>query len=168
MATTYVRTPLGVFTIVGGDKTVLASGFTEDVDELVGLVHPYLRVATETDGDLEPVAEAVLAYFDGDIHAIDAIDVQQRSGGHFLEHAWETLRAVEPGIGVTYSDLAERAGRPTAVRAAAQACARNAAALFVPCHRIVRMDGGLGGYRWGVETKRWLLAHELAMSKTRS
>ena len=51
-------------------------------------------------------------------------------------------------------------GRPAAVRAAAQACARNAPALFVPCHRVLRTDGGLGGYRWGLDVKKWLLGHE--------
>jgi methylated-DNA-[protein]-cysteine S-methyltransferase len=63
---------------------------------------------------------------------------------------------------VTYTGYARLAGRPAAVRAAAQACARNAVALFVPCHRVVRTDGTLGGYRWGLGVKRWLLDHELA------
>ena len=61
---------------------------------------------------------------------------------------------------MTYTEYAAKAGRPLAVRAAAAACARNAAALFVPCHRVVRTDGGLGGFRWGLPVKRWLLAHE--------
>ena len=61
---------------------------------------------------------------------------------------------------VTYREFAERAGRPAAIRAAASACGRNAAALFVPCHRIVRTDGSLGGYRYGLDIKRWLRAHE--------
>lgn len=168
MATTKVMTPIGTFTIVGRGKTVLASGFTENADELISLMHPYLRAAADADGDLEPVTDAVTAYFDGDVHAIDTVDVEQRSGGKFLEHAWDTLRAVEPGESVTYTDLAEKAGRPSAIRGAAQACARNSAALFVPCHRIIRTDGSLGGYRWGLDAKRWLLAHELATTKTHS
>jgi methylated-DNA-[protein]-cysteine S-methyltransferase len=61
---------------------------------------------------------------------------------------------------VTYSQLAELSGRPDAIRAAAAACARNAAALFVPCHRVRRVDGSLGGYRWGLTVKRWLLDYE--------
>ena len=61
---------------------------------------------------------------------------------------------------VTYTEFAALAGRPAAVRAAAQACARNAAALFVPCHRVLRTDGSLGGFRWGLPVKRWLLDHE--------
>ena len=71
-------------------------------------------------------------------------------------------RQVPPGRPVSYRRYAELTGRPTAVRAAAGACAWNAAALFVPCHRVVRTDGGLGGFRWGVRIKRWLLDHEAA------
>jgi methylated-DNA-[protein]-cysteine S-methyltransferase len=60
----------------------------------------------------------------------------------------------------TYAAFAARCGRPAAVRAAAGACARNAAALFVPCHRVLATGGGLGGFRWGTPVKRWLLDHE--------
>jgi methylated-DNA-[protein]-cysteine S-methyltransferase len=67
---------------------------------------------------------------------------------------------VKPGQPVSYTAFAALAGRPAATRAAAQACARNAVALFVPCHRVLRSDGSLGGFRWGLHVKRWLLAHE--------
>jgi methylated-DNA-[protein]-cysteine S-methyltransferase len=69
---------------------------------------------------------------------------------------------VKAGEPVTYTGFADLAGRPAAVRAAAMACARNAAALFVPCHRVLRLDGSLGGFRWGIPVKRWLLDHEAA------
>ena len=95
----------------------------------------------------------------------DSVQVEQ-AGGQFLYHAWETLRRVPGGVPVTYKELAALADRPTAIRGAAQACARNTVGLFVPCHRIVRTDGGLGGYRWGLDTKRWLLAHEQTSSQT--
>ena len=91
--------------------------------------------------------------------AIDDIVVRQRSGA-FVEHAWDVLRTVEPGRPVTYTEYADLSGRPAAVRAAAMACARNAAALFVPCHRVLRLDGSLGGFRWGLAVKEWLLTHE--------
>jgi methylated-DNA-[protein]-cysteine S-methyltransferase len=70
------------------------------------------------------------------------------------------LRTVPPGQPLTYTEFALLASRPAAVRAAASACARNAAALFVPCHRVLRTGGALGGFRWGIDVKRWLLAHE--------
>ncbi len=154
-------TPIGPFTVVAAETSVLASGFTEDVEALLGLVHPDLR--TPRDADLDLIAKAVRAYLDGNLSAIDEIAVVQRSAGAFLPHAWDRLREVAPGEPVTYRDFAALAGRPAAIRAAASACARNAAALFVPCHRVVRTDGGLGGYRWGIDKKEWLLAHEVRM-----
>jgi len=78
----------------------------------------------------------------------------------FQRQVWEALQAVPPGQTVTYAELARRIGRPRAVRAVAGACARNNVAVVIPCHRAVRSDGGLGGYRWGVERKRELLEVE--------
>ncbi len=109
--------------------------------------------------ELGAVTRAVLAYHAGDLHAIDEIEVRQRSG-EFREHAWRVLRTVSPGKPISYTDYAALAGRPAAIRAAAAACAYNAAALFVPCHRVLRTDGTLGGFRWGLPVKRWLLDHE--------
>jgi methylated-DNA-[protein]-cysteine S-methyltransferase len=161
-----LRTPTGPFTVVAsrqpsGDLVVLASGWTDDVGALLPQVHPSLRGhgAPEAVATLGAVTDAVIAYHDGDLTAVDAIEVHQRSGP-FLEHAWVVLRTVPAGHPVTYAAYADACGNPTAVRAAAAACARNAAALFVPCHRVIRTGGGMGGFRWGLEVKRWLLAHE--------
>jgi len=153
-------TPFGPFTaLVADDGAVLASGWTASLDELLPQVHPSLRPARPVEGDLGPVGEAVLRYHDGDLCALDDVPVRQRSGA-FLEHAWDVLRTVPAGAPVTYTEYAAKSGRPAAVRAAASACARNAAALFVPCHRVLRSDGTLGGFRWGVQVKQRLLAHE--------
>ncbi|MCZ7418984.1 MULTISPECIES: methylated-DNA--[protein]-cysteine S-methyltransferase [unclassified Micromonospora] len=158
---TVVDTPAGPFTIlVGPDGAVRASGFTADPANLLPLVHPSLRGEPRHRPDLGPVSAAVAAYLDGDLAAIDDVPVGQHTGGVFMAHAWQVLRDVKPGAPVTYTGYAALAGRPTAVRAAAAACARNAAALFVPCHRVLRTDGTLGGYRWGLPVKRWLLDHE--------
>ena len=162
MRSATIDTPLGPFTIIGRGKAVLASGFTADEDALVPLISPTLLVTTPAndDGtDLDPAIEAVHAYFAGELESIDSVEVVQRSGA-FLEHAWQVLRTVPPGALVTYTEFALRAGRPAAIRAAGAACARNAAALFVPCHRILRTDGSLGGYRYGLDIKRWLRKHE--------
>lgn len=162
-------TPVGPFTVVATDTgEVLAAGFTADLDALLAPVHPALRgpAAPRRRADLGPVTDAVLSYLEGDLAAVDKIPVRQRSGGRFLEHAWQRLRAVPPGEPVSYTAFATLAGRPAAVRAAAQACARNAAALFVPCHRVIRTDGTLGGYRWGLKVKAWLLAHESRVRTT--
>ncbi len=155
-----IDTKIGPFTaVVDADGAVLASGWTAQLDELLPQVHPTLRPTELAEGDIGPVADAIVRYHDGDLSAIDDVPVRQRSG-EFLVHAWDVLRTVPAGAPVTYTEYAAKSGRPAAVRAAASACARNAAALFVPCHRVLRTDGTLGGFRWGVEIKQALLAHE--------
>ncbi|UOY03887.1 methylated-DNA--[protein]-cysteine S-methyltransferase [Blastococcus sp. PRF04-17] len=159
-----VSTPPGPFTVVvtsdpDGRDVVLAGGWTADLDQLLPVVHPTLRpVRSERVEDL-PVLDVVEKFFAGDVTGIDDVPVLQRSGP-FLTRAWEVLRTVPAGQPDTYAAFAARCGRPAAVRAAANACARNAAALFVPCHRVLGSDGGLGGFRWGTPVKRWLLDHE--------
>lgn len=154
-------TPIGPFTaIVASDGAVLASGWTAELDELTpqvsrSLVPGELREKR----DLGAVSTAVRRYHDGELDVIDDVPVRQRSG-EFLQHAWDVLRTVPAGKPVTYSEYAALSGRPAAIRAAASACARNAVALFVPCHRVLRIGGAVGGFRWGVEAKRWLLDHE--------
>jgi O-6-methylguanine DNA methyltransferase len=81
-------------------------------------------------------------------------------GTPFQQRVWEELIKVPPGRIITYAALAARIGRPTAIRAVANACAANAIALAIPCHRVVRSDGAFSGYRWGVERKRALLEKE--------
>lgn len=158
-----IPTPPGPFsTIADGDGAVLASGWTADAAGLVVLIAPRLRPAElRPRPDLGAVTRAVGAYLGGDLAAVDDVAVLAESGP-FIEQAWKVLRAVAPGAPVTYGRLAALAGRPRAVRAAASACARNPAALFVPCHRVVGTGGVLGGFRWGTPVKRWLLDHEAA------
>jgi methylated-DNA-[protein]-cysteine S-methyltransferase len=156
-----VDTQIGPFTAVVDDNgAVLAAGWTAEVADLVPLIHRGLREEPLARKDLGAVTRAVQAYHAGELDAPDAIEVRQVSDGAFLNHAWKVLREVGPRHRVTYTELAARSGHPTAVRAAAQACARNAAALFVPCHRVLRTDGTLGGFRWGLQVKRFLLTHE--------
>lgn len=81
-------------------------------------------------------------------------------GTAFQRRVWEALRAIPAGATVSYSELAERLGMPSAARAVAGACAANPVAVAIPCHRVVRTDGALSGYRWGIERKRTLLERE--------
>ncbi|GBG90000.1 hypothetical protein CBR_g50092 [Chara braunii] len=161
-----VPTPIGPFSaVIAEDGAVLASGWTDRIEHLLVHVSPSLLGSGSSPQkvpDLGPVTQAVLDYHAGDLHAVDVIAVRQKCGasGKFVEHAWDVLRKVPPGRQVSYSEYAALAGRPKAVRAAASACARNAAALFVPCHRVVRSDGAPGEFGWGAQVKRWLLAHE--------
>ena len=160
-----VVTPCGPFAVVTRGDAVIASGWTSEIDALMEPVSASLRpTEVASRRDLGPITRAVRRYFDGDLLAIDDIRVEQRSGP-FIEEAWEALRTIPAGAPVTYTELAAKVGRLDAVRAAANACAFNSAALFVPCHRVVRSGTGpyerrLGGFRWGLAVKRWLLDHE--------
>jgi methylated-DNA-[protein]-cysteine S-methyltransferase len=158
-------TPIGPFTaVVADDGAVLASGWTGKVTELTSLISPTLAPAELTaKPDLGEVSDAIRRYHAGELGAVDDIVVRQKSGP-FRERAWDVLRKVKAGEPVSYAGYATLTGSPAAVRAAASACAKNAAALFVPCHRVVRTGGALGGFRWGVDAKRWLLDHETPTS----
>jgi methylated-DNA-[protein]-cysteine S-methyltransferase len=160
MHATTIPTPPGPFTLVASDDAVLASGWTDDLDALLALVAPTLRPADVTlRKDLGPFSRAVRDYHAGDVAAIDAVPVAY-AASPFLTRAWEQLRTIPAGAPESYRELAGRCGSPAAVRAAGSACGRNPAALFVPCHRVLRSDGSLGGFGWGLDVKRWLLAHE--------
>lgn len=158
---TTVATPDGPFTIIADAEYVLASGWTDDDGALTALIHPQLRSRADSPQSdvLDRAQEAVTAYYNGDFGPAAAVPVLQKSGP-YREHAWDVLREVQPGGPVTYAEYAQRTGNQSAVRAAAGACAKNAAALFVPCHRVIRTDGSLGGFRYGLEIKESLLRRE--------
>lgn len=107
------------------------------------------------------LAQTFERYVDGDITALETIKVEQ-PGGDFFQEVWRVMREIPAGETRTYSELAEAAGRPRAVRAAASACARNLIVAVIPCHRVVRSDGTLGGYGYGLDVKKALLRHEKA------
>jgi len=156
-----IGTPDGAFTILTDDRQrVLSSGWTDDVERILGRLAAALRPDELREGDTD-AADAVAAFYAGDIAAIDTVAVRQR--GTSLQLAgWAALRGITPGEPLTYTSFAARLGNPRAVRAAASICARNAPALFVPCHRVLRTDGTLGGFAWGLEVKDSLLAREAA------
>lgn len=163
MKHTTIDTPAGPLTIVVSEAgAVRASGFTADVEQLLRLVHPSLLEATRPVAEVGAAGDAARSFFAGELTALDAVPVEQHTGGEFMAHAWRVMRDIKPGAPITYTGFAALAGRPAAARAAAAACARNAAAPFVPCHRVLRTDGTLGGYRWGLGVKTRLLAHEQA------
>ncbi|WEG08060.1 methylated-DNA--[protein]-cysteine S-methyltransferase [Microbacterium horticulturae] len=154
-----IDTPDGEFTIIADDDgSVLASGWTGDVPALAARIHPELRPAGIEAGEVD-AASAVRAYYAGDLAAITRVPVRQH-GTVLQDQGWAALRAIEPGRPLSYTEFAAALARPQAVRAVASICARNAPALFVPCHRVLRGDGSLGGFAWGVDVKRRLLARE--------
>lgn len=152
-------TPDGPFTLlVDDEQRVLASGWTAEADRILGRVRPAERPSGVREGSTDAAA-AVHAYYGGDFAAIDEVEVAQ-FGTVMQTHGWAALRRIEPGRPLTYAEFAAEVGSPSAVRAAASICARNAPALFVPCHRVLRTGGGLGGFAWGLAVKQSLLARE--------
>ncbi|WP_420734506.1 methylated-DNA--[protein]-cysteine S-methyltransferase [Brevibacterium luteolum] len=176
-----IATPDGPFTIVcAANGHVLASGWTDEPDELVLRIGPQQRppslaAAARRESMLEPAASAGLtqaasagltqaaaaveAYYSGDWDAVTAVPVLQ-PGTALQQSGWKLLRDLPAGATMSYTEFATALRRPTAARAAAAVCARNAAALFVPCHRVLRGDGSLGGFAWGRHIKQSLLARE--------
>lgn len=154
-----IATPDGPFTLVAdADGAVLASGWSGDEQAVLARIHPGLRPAGVAERSTA-AGDAVRAYYAGDLGAIDAVTVRQH-GTELQRRGWEALRRIRPGAPLTYTGFAAALGSPRAVRAAASICARNAPALFVPCHRVLRGDGSLGGFAWGLEVKRRLLHRE--------
>ena len=117
------------------------------------------RLTHDPDG-LAPDLAAVAAEVDGRGAALD-LPLDAR-GTPLQQAVWAALRTIPAGTTASYVEVARAIGRPTAARAVAQACGANPLAVITPCHRVVRADGGLSGYRWGVERKRRLLAREAA------
>lgn len=154
-----VSTPDGPFTILVDDRgRVLASGWTDDPVAILERLRPADRPGSSVEGKTDAAA-AVDAYYRGDITAVDRVPVLQR-GTPLQLAGWRALRSIAPGHPLTYMEFAEVIGAPSAVRAAAGICARNAPALFVPCHRVLRTGGALGGFAWGMPVKESLLAFE--------
>jgi AraC family transcriptional regulator of adaptative response/methylated-DNA-[protein]-cysteine methyltransferase len=153
---------LGTVLVAATDKGVCAIHFGDDADELVREVQDRFPKARLVGGDA--VFDALVARAIGLIEAPGAagagslpLDVR---GTAFQHRVWEALRQIPPGRTASYAAVAAAIGRPSAVRAVARACATNEIAVAIPCHRVVRTDGGAGGYRWGVERKAALLSRE--------
>lgn len=151
-------TPVGPLTLVGAGEALVAGGFCPP-DVLAARLTPAQREALRPRSDLGPISRAVAAYLAGQIDALDAIPVVQ-PGTPLQQEVWAALRAIPAGQVRTYTELAAATSRPDAVRAAGTACGRNLVSPVVPCHRAQRRDGSLAGYYWGLDVKRWLLAHE--------
>jgi methylated-DNA-[protein]-cysteine S-methyltransferase len=105
------------------------------------------------------LTNAIDSYFGGELTAIDALPVQT-GGTSFQREVWCALRKIPCGTTISYAKLAERIGRPTAVRAVGLANGANPVSIVVPCHRVIGSNGSLTGYGGGIDRKRWLLDHE--------
>ncbi len=151
---------LGSILVAASERGVCAILMGDDPGELVRDLQDRFPRANLIGGD--PTFEVVVARVVGFVEApglgLDLpLDVR---GTAFQQRVWQALRKIPAGSTVSYTDVAKRIGAPKSVRAVAQACAANAIAVAIPCHRVVRTDGALSGYRWGVERKRALLEKE--------
>jgi AraC family transcriptional regulator, regulatory protein of adaptative response / methylated-DNA-[protein]-cysteine methyltransferase len=153
---------LGAVLVAATNKGVCAILLGDDPQALVRDLQDRFPRAELKGGDAEferMVAQAV-GLVEAPGQRLDLpLDIR---GTAFQQRVWAALRAIPPGKTATYKEIARAIGRPTAVRAVAQACGANPLAVAIPCHRVVRTDGDLSGYRWGVERKRKLLDREAA------
>ena len=151
---------LGSILVAASEKGIAAIFFGSDPEALVHDLEDRFPKANLIGGD--PAFEDVMAKVVGLVEMPETgLDLPLDIRGTAFQHrVWQALREIPAGTTVTYSEIAERIGMPKAVRAVASACAANKIAVAIPCHRVVRNDGSLSGYRWGVERKRELIARE--------
>ena len=152
--------PVGRVLVAATERGICAVTLGEDDDSLESaLTAEYPRATIQRDDDvLRPYLDAVLNHLSTRTSlATLPLDL---GGTRFQRQVWQALSAIPAGERRTYREVAEAAGHPNAVRAVAGACPANPAAVVIPCHRVVRGDGGLGGYRWGLKRKQALLANE--------
>ena len=155
-----VGCPLGLLLVGVTGKGVCAVYLGDSEEKLESELrdeYPAAEIHREDSG-FGPWVDALLRRLDGTLpHEDLPLDVRATA---FQRRVWEELMAIPRGETRTYGEIAHALDRPTAARAVARACATNPVSVVVPCHRVVRGDGGLGGYRWGLERKKALLEDE--------
>jgi AraC family transcriptional regulator of adaptative response/methylated-DNA-[protein]-cysteine methyltransferase len=151
---------LGSILVAQSSRGVCAILLGDDPDPLVReLQDRFPRAAlVGSDAAFEQVVAKVVGFVEQPALGLELpLDIR---GTAFQQRVWQALRRIPTGATATYADIAARVGAPTAARAVARACAANSLAVAIPCHRVTRTDGGVSGYRWGIERKRQLLARE--------
>jgi AraC family transcriptional regulator of adaptative response/methylated-DNA-[protein]-cysteine methyltransferase len=157
---TLVASPLGRLLVAGTERGICAVSLGEDdagLENGLRSEYPAAEILRE-DARLQPSIAAILAFLAGSEPDL-ALPLDLRATG-FQWRVWQELRRIPRGETASYSEIAAAIGQPKAVRAVANACANNRVALVIPCHRAIRADGAVGGYRWGAERKEKLLAAE--------
>ena len=151
---------LGAILVARSERGVAAISIGDDPESLVRDLQDRFGRARLIGGDaeFERLVAAVVGFVEAPGIGLDLpLDVR---GTAFQQRVWQALREIPPGTTASYAEVASRIGAPKSVRAVAQACGANPLALAIPCHRVVRSDGALSGYRWGIERKRALLERE--------
>jgi AraC family transcriptional regulator of adaptative response/methylated-DNA-[protein]-cysteine methyltransferase len=151
---------LGSILVAQSQRGICAILLGDDPEQLVQSLQDQFPNADLVGGDtrFEQLVAQVVGFIEAPALGLNLpLDVQ---GTAFQERVWQALREIPPGTTASYGQIAERIGSPKAVRAVAQACAANHIAVAIPCHRVIKHDGAISGYRWGVERKRELLSRE--------
>ncbi len=163
-----LATPIGELLIIadreGKLRTIDWTDHESRMRHLLDRHYGRAGYALERVRDPGGLTRAMRDYFKGDISAIDGLAVATH-GTPFQQSVWRALRRIKSGGTISYAELARRIGKPRAVRAAGLANGQNPISIVVPCHRVIGSDGSLTGYGGGLSRKRWLLAHEGALTK---
>jgi len=157
---TCAESPLGRMLIAATERGICSIQFARTDGELIeGLKREFPFATRKTDdGGLRSWAGALLKHMRGkDLDSSLPLDIRATA---FQRRVWTYLQSIPFGSTQSYSEVAQGIGRPSATRAVARACATNPVAMAIPCHRVVRQDGSMGGYRWGIERKKALLEME--------
>ena len=165
IAYTVVPCPLGRLLVAATERGICRIGLGNGAEALETDLRAEFPAAEirRDGGPLAAWVAAILGYLDGRSEPLDVpLDICATA---FQRRVWEALRRIPCGHTRSYAQVARAIGQPRATRAVARACATNPAALVIPCHRVVRADGELGGYRWGIERKRALLHRERGVAK---
>jgi len=164
-----IETPTGEMLIVADQEGNLrAVDWTEHETRMCRLLrlHYGNRFALERTRNLNCLTHPISRYFACELQSIDGLPVKT-AGTPFQREVWHALRKISCGTTISYAQLAQRIGRPSAVRAVGLANGSNPIGIVVPCHRVIGSDGSLTGYGGGIERKRWLLQHEGGLPKAR-
>ena len=161
-----VDSPLGRLLVAATEAGVCFVSLGERDQALVAALEaefPEAESIERDDARVGPSLDALVAYLSGETPHVDLpLDIQATA---FQRRVWQELIAIPHGETRSYSEIAERLGLPKGQRAVGRACATNPVSLIIPCHRALREDGALGGYRWGLKRKRALLEHEIALAE---
>lgn len=164
LVSTVQKTPVGNIYLIADSSILIAAGF-KSLNSLQNRLSPSDKLRKiEPIEKIPKISKLIDNYFEGRLDALNLIQVRQ-PGAQFSQKVWKVMRAIPVGMTISYAQLAKKAGSPAAFRAAGTACGNNLIAPIIPCHRIIKSDGTLGNYGYGVAIKEKLLRLEGAIKQ---
>ena len=162
LVSTVQKPPVGNIYLIADSGILIAAGF-KSLNSLQNRLSPSDKLRKiEPIEKIPKISKLIDYYFEGRLDALNLIQVRQ-PGAQFSQKVWKVMRAIPVGMTISYAQLAKKAGSPAAFRAAGTACGNNLIAPIIPCHRIIKSDGTLGNYGYGVAIKEKLLRLEGAI-----